>query len=277
MFQPFLFSTGETISLRWSMVRLYFVAASILIIVGSTVIYYSFSTSVTSPNSSPGSDYSAPVSLKSPQWSGYVVMSNLLLRQPEVTIITGSWTIPSIEPTANDMYSSVWIGVGGFGEKSLIQTGTAQQSVKGIVGYYAWYELLPNRAVRVQNFSVSPGDRITATVKLVDSSKDIWSVEISDLTRDTSFSKNFVYKSSRLSAEWIVEAPSISGEITTLANFGNITFTGCFATIADTTGSISSFPGNQLIMYDNQDVQLVDVSPLTEDGSVFTVTYSKAS
>ena len=78
-----------------------------------------------------------------------------------------------------------------------------------------------------------------------------------------------------MSAEWVVEAPSISGEVTTLADFGSVTFSGGFATIANTTGAISSFPGYQLVMYDSQDVQLVDVSALNQAGSGFTVTYSK--
>ncbi|HLC00043.1 MAG TPA: G1 family glutamic endopeptidase [Candidatus Bathyarchaeia archaeon] len=265
---------GEIVSSKINTIRLYAVTSAILIILGSVIMFYSFNFSTTQSSSSQPSD-STPVSLKSPQWSGYVVMSNLLLRESEVTIVTGSWIVPSVDPTAYDAYSSVWVGVGGYGEGSLIQTGTAQQSVKGIVSYYAWYELLPNRAVRIQNFTVLPGDEITASVKLVDPNKNIWNVEIREITRGTSFSRNFMYRSSRLSAEWVVEAPSISGEVTTLADFGSVTFSSGFATIANTTGAISSFPGYQLVMYDSQDVQLVDVSALNAEGSGFTVTYSK--
>ena len=204
-------------------------------------------------------------------------MSNLILRESEVTAVAGSWRVPSVEPTANDVYSSVWVGVGGYGEKSLIQTGTAQQSVKGVASYYAWYELLPNRAVRIPDFAVIPGDEITASVKLVDKNENSWTVEIRDLTRGLNFSKIFVYRSSRLSAEWVVEAPSVGGNVTTLADFGSVTFSACFATIANSTGSISSFPGYQLVMHDSQDVRLVDVSALNAAGSGFTVTYSKTT
>ena len=270
MVQPFPLKKA-----RLSTVRLYAVASLFLIIIGTMVMYYSFNVSTADVNSGIPFSGTTPVSLKSPQWSGYVVMSNLLLRESEVTIVTGSWIVPSVDPTVNDAYSSVWVGVGGYGEGSLIQTGTAQQSVKGIVSYYAWYELLPNRAVRIQNFTVLPGDEITASVKLVDPNKNIWNVEIREITRGTSFSRNFMYRSSRLSAEWVVEAPSIGGNVTTLADFGSVTFSGGFATIANTTGAISSFPAYQLVMYDSQDVQLVDVSALNQAGSGFTVTYSK--
>ena len=256
--------------------RLYAVASLILIIIGSIVIYSSLSFSLNQTSSQEPSG-SAPVSLKSPQWAGYVVMSNLILRESEVTIVTGSWNVPSIEPTADDTFSSVWVGIGGYGEKSLIQTGTAQQSVNGIVSYYAWYEFLPNSAVVLQNFTVNPGDQITATVKLTDSSVNIWTVEIRDLTSDASFSQDFVYRSSRLSGEWVVEAPSLNGVIQTLSDFGEFTFSGCFVTIAGSTGAISSFPGYQLVMYDSRDVQLVDVSSLNADSSGFNVTYSKTA
>ncbi len=248
----------------------------ILIILGSAIIFSSFSGS-TSEDASLAPSVSVPVSLKSPQWSGYVAMSNLLLRESVVTIVTGSWIVPSIEPSAKDAFSSVWVGVGGFGEGSLVQTGTGQQSVNGIVAYYAWYEFLPNRAVIIPDFKVMPGDEVTASVKLADPAKNIWTVEFRDVTREATFSKNFVYRSSRLSAEWVVESPSINGSVTDLANFGSVTFSGCFATIANATGAISDFPGYQLVMYDSKDVQLVDVSSLTADGAGFTVTYSKTT
>ena len=270
MVQPFPLKKA-----RLSTVRLYAVASLFLIIIGTMVMYYSFNVSTADVNSGIPFSGTTPVSLKSPQWSGYVVMSNLLLRGSEVTIVTGSWTVPSIDPTVNDAYSSVWVGVGGYGEGSLIQTGTTQQSVNGIVDYYAWYEWLPNRAVRIRDFTVLPGDEITATLKLVNAKTNIWAIEIRDLTRGTTSSKSVVYRSSRLSAEWVVEAPSISGEVTTLADFGSVTFSGGFATIANSTGAISSFPGYQLVMYDSQDVQLVDVSALNQAGSGFTVNYSK--
>lgn len=202
-------------------------------------------------------------------------MSNLILREAEVTYVTGSWTVPSVSATENDTYSSVWVGVGGYGEKTLIQTGTAQQSVKGVIEYYAWYELLPNLAVRLPKFKISPGDTMTAAITLVDSDSNMWNLEIRDLTTGDSFSDDFAYNSSRLSSEWVVEAPSLEGQTQTLANFGEVTFTSCSATIANTTGPVSNFPSYRLIMYDSQDVQLVTVSGFDSKGSSFNVTYSK--
>jgi hypothetical protein len=263
----------KAISSNFGAVRVYVLVALILIILGSVIIIFSFNlSSHGTSDAQPAS--SNPVSLKSQQWAGYVDVSNLLLRQSEVTAVAGSWAVPAVALTASDAYSSVWVGIGGFGEQSLIQTGTEQECIGGLFNYYAWYEFLPNRAIRIQNFTVQPGDEIAASITLTRPNEDVWTVTISNLARAESFSEDFVYNSSKLSAEWVVEAPSLNGQVATLPDFGSVSMSGCSATIAGTTGGISSFPGYQLVLYDNQDVQLVDVSALNADGSGFNVTYS---
>ena len=64
-------------------------------------------------------------------------MSNLILRESEVTTFVGSWVVPTVQSTVYNTYSSVWVGIGGFGENSLFQLGTAQQCVNSVVNYYA--------------------------------------------------------------------------------------------------------------------------------------------
>ncbi len=203
-------------------------------------------------------------------------MSNLLLRQASVTGVSGSWVVPAVNTSQGDVYSAVWIGIGGYRESSLVQTGTLQGVRDGKVFYYAWYQFLPNPSVRIKSLIVEPGDRMTASVSLVDKDKNLWLVQIRDVTKGESYNGTFSYRSSRLSAEWIVERPSLSGRITTLADFGGVTFTECSATIDNVTGGIRSFPGYQLIMYDDE-AQLVKVSSLSADGSSFTVTYLGAA
>ena len=166
-------------------VRLYTIVSVILIVVGSILLYYPLSSLPSSGSSSPSE--SSPLSMQSPQWAGYVVMSNLILRQPVVTSVRGSWTVPAVASSGNDTYSAVWVGIGGYGESSLIQTGTLQKFVNGVAAYYAWYQLLPNRAVRILNVSVQPGDGIIASVNWVEGSVNSWLVEISDVTSGDSF------------------------------------------------------------------------------------------
>ena len=252
-------------------VKVYAIVSVILIVVGSILLYYPLS-SLPSPSSSSQSD-SSPISMQSPQWAGYVVMSNLILRQPLVTSVRGSWTVPAVESSGNDTYSATWVGIGGYGEQSLIQTGTLQQFVNGVPTYYAWYQLLPNRAVRILNVSVQPGDTIMASVNWVEGNVNSWSIEISDVTTGDSFQRTFSYASKRLSAEWVVESPTVGGNISTLANFGSVVFSDCYATVDNETGTISSFPGYQIVMYSQGGEQLVTVSPLNSEGSGFTVDY----
>lgn len=211
--------------------------------------------------------------LISSDWSGYAVASDLNYPKPRVTSINGSWTVPTVNVSLRDSFSAAWIGVGGQFDGTLIQAGTEQDSTNGQGTYSAWYELLNSNAVTIDSLSIMPGDRITASISLLDSATSIWSIEIHDVTNEQSFQKNVSYPSLMLSAEWIVERPTIGNRLMTLADFGHVTFTGCTATVSSTVGTVSSFPHIQIIMYNRQNTQLVSVSPLTSNGSSFTVNY----
>jgi hypothetical protein len=95
-----------------------------------------------------------------------------------------------------------------------------------------------------------------------------------DATTGQGFSQNFVYNSSRLSAEWIVERPTVNNQLSTLATFGSVTFTDAKAQIAATSGAISAFPNYEILMQNRQNTQLVTVSALSKDGASFTVSNS---
>jgi hypothetical protein len=167
------------------------------------------------------------------------------------------------------------VGIGGYGEKILIQAGTHQECANGELSYFAWYELLPDYLKRITNINVQPGDTVAASVNLI--STNTWSIEVSDVTSSEHFQKTVTYNASRLSAEWIVERPNVNGTTSTLADFGNVTFSGCEATLQGRTGSISNFSYAQLLMVSSKDVPLVSVSSLNDDGSSFTVSYLQPS
>jgi len=212
-------------------------------------------------------------SLTSVDWAGYVVASDLNNPQSVVTSINASWTVPTISGSAARSFSAAWIGVGGqFSyDETLIQAGTEHDYINGQATYSAWFELLPQSAVTIESLSVSAGDNITAQISLLNPAADTWFININDLTKDQSFQQSFTYSSSMLSAEWIVERPQINGRVRNLANFGELTFTGCTATIAGKVGSISSFPSVEVTMY--QSAPLVTVSPLMSGGTSFTLDY----
>jgi hypothetical protein len=214
--------------------------------------------------------------LISQDWAGYVVASNFAYPQPVVIGLNGSWTVPRVNVSQRNTFSAVWIGIGGLAEvdQTLIQTGTEQDSISGSDTYSAWYELLPSDPVTITTINVSPGDEITASINLVDSATNEWSIEMFDVTNEQSFQKNLFYDSSRLSAEWIVERPYfVNIGFSTLANFGNVTFMNTRVVMDNTTGTISNFPFVRVIMQNRQNRQLVTVSSLSSDGSSFTVKY----
>ncbi len=218
-----------------------------------------------------------PVVSVAGNWAGYVAGSNLFFPQPTVTAVTGSWTVPAVKDTGSNAYSSVWIGIGGQFDSSLVQVGTEQDYVNGAPAYSAWYEMLPSNEVPINTIHVSPGDQIQASISLSDPNANTWSISIKDLTSGESFQQNFQYNSGKLSAEWIVEQPSVSGALANLANFGSVTFSNCQATISGRTGGITSFSDNRVYLQpqvvNNQSIQLVNVSGVSSDGTGFTVTY----
>jgi hypothetical protein len=214
-----------------------------------------------------------PTSLRVSQWSGYIVASDIQNPSPVINSINASWTVPEVKPSENNTFAGVWVGIGGYGEESLIQTGTEQEYINGRPVYYAWYELLPAYIVRVPNLRIRPGDTIKASISLVNENANTWSIKISDVTLSQNFKKDVTYNSSRLTAEWIVERPNVNGNTSTLANFGNATFTECKATVDNISGTIGNFSYAQLVMHDDKDNPLVSVSPLSDDRSGFTVNY----
>jgi len=216
------------------------------------------------------------MSLRVSQWSGYIVASDIQNRSPVVSSVSASWTVPEVKLSENDTFSGVWVGIGGYGEETLIQTGTEQEYLNGRLVYYAWYELLPDYLIRIPRLHVRAGDTITASISLINANASTWSIEISDATRGEHFKKVVVYNSSLLSAEWVVERPKVNGTVSTLADFGNVTFTECKATVDGVTGPIGNFSYAQLSMHE-KDISLVSVSPLNEDESGFTVSYLEPS
>jgi hypothetical protein len=220
---------------------------------------------------------------ESDNWAGYVVASSLQNPKPVVTSVNASWVVPAVARSATNTYSAIWIGIGGefSNDSTLIQVGTEQDSTGGQLQYYVWYELLPASSSTISNIIISPGDQIQASIQLVNATFNQWTINITDTTAAESFQKTVNYTSSQLSAEWIVERPSVNHFLSELANFGNVNFTNCSASVGSVTGGISSFAWDEFVMYSpatprSSSVLLADVSNLTPGGSGFTVTYQES-
>jgi Peptidase A4 family len=149
-------------------------------------------------------------------WSGYAISGSKL------NSITGSWTIQSVAPSKTSTYSSQWIGIDGFSNSSLIQTGTESDFANGRASYRAWWEILPAAETVISSITVLPGDHVSASIS--QTSGGLWVISITDDTTGQSFSTMQTYSGPQTSGEWIEEAPTIGGRVASLANYGLTTF-----------------------------------------------------
>jgi hypothetical protein len=210
----------------------------------------------------------------SQNWSGYAVESNL--NSPSsgaVSDVKGTWTVPQVSSSGSaHTYSSIWVGIDGYSDNTVEQTGTEQDWTPSGPVYYAWFEMYPKFAYRIVNFPLRPGDQISSEVKYVGNSR--FTLTIANLTRGVKFSTTQRHKAQRSSAEWIVEAP-YSGGILPLADFGTITFTGCSANLSGHAGSISdpAWQYDAIIMADSDGTVKARPSSLSQSGSTFSVNW----
>ncbi len=213
-------------------------------------------------------------SFQSTNWSGYAVTG----ASGSVSDAKGSWTVPAIQgrcPSTNQ-YSSFWVGIDGFSSGTVEQTGTDSDCQNGAPTYYAWYEFYPHPAFLINGLTITPGDHITAEASFSGRS---FTVTITDTTTGHSFSTSArVHSAQRSSAEWIAEAPSSSGGILPLANFGTVSFAACTAKVGTASGTIGSFGSSvQVItMVSNSGAVKAQPSSLSGSGDSFSVTWKSS-
>ncbi len=145
-------------------------------------------------------------------WSGYA-------KSGSYSSATAHWVVPSVSPTSGSTYSSAWVGIDGFTNSSLIQTGTESDYYSGSAHYNAWWEILPAAETRISSITVRPGDVMTASI--TKGSGSTWTITINDTTNGQSFTTQQSYSGPGASVEWIEEAPSIGGRVATLAHYSS--------------------------------------------------------
>jgi Peptidase A4 family len=233
-------------------------------------------------------------SVSSVNWSGYAVIGPT----GSVNIALASWVVPAVSCASGERsYSSYWVGIDGFSSSTVEQTGTDSDCSSGVPSYYAWYEFYPSLSHTIGAITVSPGDNIAAGVAYLPKS-NAFVIAIKDFTTNASFTKSqAVASAQRTSAEFIVEAPTvcllIRCHLASLSNFGTSSFgqdyTGlsrgaamtCSVAINGTAlASIGSFGSAvqeiAMVSQSNHDVVKAQPSPLSEDGTSFTVQWLSA-
>ncbi len=207
----------------------------------------------------------------STNWAGYAAESSLSTPTlGAVTAVSGTWTVPKIAPgaTGTAEYSAAWVGIDGFEDAQLQalfskypaaerselilatqtveQIGTEHDWTGQGTDYYAWFEFYPNYAYEIEGFPVAPAETITGSVTYLGNNR--WQCVLTNTTRRVSVAVTATFAADRYSAEWIVEAPSLGTEILPLADFGQLLFSGCAATINGKTEPLRGTASESLNM-----------------------------
>ncbi|MFA6263663.1 MAG: G1 family glutamic endopeptidase [Candidatus Babeliales bacterium] len=214
-------------------------------------------------------------------WSGCVAATDW--NEPalnSVSAIAGTWTVPAIQPSVNDSYCVMWVGMDGFyyRSKTVEQIGTGHCWLKGKEFHYAWFQMFPDTPSNMINdFPLKVGDVITATVNYT--SNNIFLMRLYNTTQKVVVTIPGKYttssKAKRQSAEWIVEAPSSYTALLPLANFATIRFANCKTTINDVSGYLTN------AAWLTAAIKLIDgggtakAIPAILPGSSFTVTWQR--
>jgi hypothetical protein len=232
------------------------------------------------------SKFDSSTTSTSTNWSGYAATGNTYQDisstwvEPTVTCSSGGGGLLGLggAPTA---YSSFWVGLDGYTSTSVEQTGTDSDCDSGTPTYYAWYEMYPAASVDLPSSdAVSPGDTMSGSVtsnagatSFILALKDVtkgWSFSVTESSGSTSYARS--------SAEWVAEAPSecdvLFCSVTSLADFGSVSFTNATAsTTANPTSSlpISSFPNTAITMASSSGTTEATPSGLSSSGNAFSV------
>jgi Peptidase A4 family len=204
----------------------------------------------------------------SANWSGYVVTS----RKHRITAVSSSFTVPS--PGVPTGFASNWTGIGGFGTTDLIQAGTSEFFAT-TENYFAWYELLPGSSKQLHNCTGDPlctvtaGDQMSVNIKQMSSGH--WRITVADSSNGWTWTKKVSYTSSRSSAEWILEAPTVGGAQSTLPHGLGTSLFGPTSTYTVSSTSHTIAQGNPItvVMDKRNGSREATPSPLAADGESF--------
>lgn len=157
----------------------------------------------------------------SENWSGYAATGG------QFTSVSAAWTQPAVTCTAQDTFSSFWVGLDGDGTQTVEQTGTEADCASGTAAYSGWYEMFPANPVNYSN-PVQPGDAMSASVTT--SGNGTFTLTLTDQTQGWNQVTTQTSATAQLgSAEVIAEAPSSTTGVLPLSNFGTVNFTAATA------------------------------------------------
>lgn len=188
---------------------------------------------------------------ESTNWSGYAKDTG-----GTFTSVSSAWTQPTITCTSTNTYSSFWVGLDGFNNSALEQTGTEADCISGSAHYGAWWEVLPASESAYSGVTVKGGDHMSASV--VYNSGTSFTMTLTDSTQGWTKTTTHAGSSGfqNTSAEVIAEATSVGGSIARLSKFGTVNFSSSkvngstmstgdeITMVGGTTGNVIAQPGS---------------------------------
>jgi hypothetical protein len=199
-------------------------------------------------------------------WAGYVATGH-----SNYNTASAHWTEPHIGSTVctGPLSEALWVGLGGFNNSSLGQTGTGYGEGDP---HGPWWEVLPGGYVYPASWDASPGDTISASV-VWDTTTSKYGFDVIDgshLMNPTE--KSGSYNGS--SADFILENGVVNGTRTELENVGTVPFSDAHAFFG-TSGSrtLGSLP-NQTVTSGNSNTGNILAQPgaIASNNTSFYVT-----
>jgi hypothetical protein len=199
--------------------------------------------------------------VSSTNWSGYAATGS----SGAFKSVSSSWKQPTLTCTSKTTYSSYWVGLDGYSNSALEQTGTEADCIGGKAEYGAWWEVLP-ASESAYSVTVKAGDSLSASV--TDNGNGTFTMTLSDSTqgwtKTTTHAGSSGYQDS--SAEVIAEATEVNGKIANLSDFGSVTFSNSTANGT----SLGSYSPTEIVMAGSSDTK---AQPGSISGGTFTDTW----
>ena len=158
-------------------------------------------------------------------WSGYAVPLDTSGISDTFSAVVGTWKVPAVTGSRSATYLATWVGLDGYDDGTVEQTGTEQDWTGRGQQNYAWFEMYPNGSYEILGFPVNVGDSISAQVSYVGQTtvqvrsgrtvvtkvESVFQLTIKNNTRNVSYTVPSSYTTiptpERASAEWVAEAP----------------------------------------------------------------------
>jgi hypothetical protein len=196
----------------------------------------------------------------STNWAGYAVTGGTY------TSVASNWVEPYVTCTSTGIVG-FWIGLDGWGSRTVEQDGTGVDCSNGSPRQFAWWETYPTNSIQVYDAPVAAGDRMSSSV--VSQGGGHYVMVLTDWTQNWTERNAVNAPTARnASAEIVAEAVTTGSSITALPDFGALAFTG--STING--GTLQSAAAQPIDMTD-QSNNLIATTTAADPYGDFNVSY----